>query len=53
VFFTDPVNDSVSVIIPSAKSRISITVATVISAVLGVAPSLLLNVAENFSTFIK
>jgi hypothetical protein len=25
----------------------------VISAVLGVAPSLLLNVAENFSTFIK
>jgi len=53
VFFTDPVNDSVSVIIPSIKSRISITVATVISAVLGVAPSLLLNVAENFSTFIK
>ena len=53
VFFTDPVNDSVSVIIPSVKSRISITVATVISAVLGVAPSLLLNVAENFSTFIK
>ena len=53
VFFTDPVNDSVSVIIPSVKSRISITLATVISAVLGVAPSILLNVAENFSTFIK
>jgi len=53
IFFTDPVNDSVSVIIPSVKSRISITVATVISVVLGLAPSLLLNIAENFSTFIK
>jgi NADH-quinone oxidoreductase subunit N len=53
IFFTDPVNDSVSVIIPSVKSRISITVATVISVLLGLAPSLLLNIAENFSTFIK
>jgi len=53
IFFTDPVNDSVSVIIPSVKSKISISVATVASMVLGLAPSLLLTTATNFATFIK
>ena len=53
IFFTDPVNDSVSVIIPSVKSKISISVATVASMVFGLAPSLLLNTATNFATFIK
>jgi NADH-quinone oxidoreductase subunit N len=53
VFFTDPVNDSVSVIIPSVKSKISISVATFASIIFGLAPSLLLNVAENFATFLK
>ena len=53
IFFTDPVNDSVSVIIPSVKSKISILVATVASMVFGLAPSLLLTTATNFATFIK
>lgn len=53
IFFTDPVNDSVSVIIPSIKSRIAISVATVFSVILGVFPSVLLDVADNFSTFLR
>jgi NADH-quinone oxidoreductase subunit N len=53
MFFTDPVNDSVSVIIPSVKSRISIILATVISIILGLMPSLLLNTATNYANFIK
>ena len=53
MFFTDPVNDSVSVVIPSIKSRISIIVATVISIILGVMPSLLLNAATTYANFIK
>ncbi len=53
IFFTDPANDSVSVIIPSVKSKISISVATVASMVFGLAPSLLLTTATNFATFIK
>ena len=53
IFFTDPANDSVSVIIPSVKSKISISVATVVSIVFGLTPSLLLTTATNFATFIK
>ena len=53
MFFTDPVNDSVSVVIPSVKSRISIIVATVISIILGLMPSLLLNAATSYANFIK
>ena len=53
MFFTDPINDSVSVIIPSVKSRIAIILATVISIVLGVMPSLLLNAATTYANFIK
>ena len=53
IFFTDPVNDSVSVIIPSVKSKISISVATLASMIFGLAPSLLLTTATNFATFIK
>ena len=53
MFFTDPVNDSVSVIIPSTKSRVSIIISAVISITLGIAPSLLLTTADNFANFIK
>ena len=53
IFFTDPINDSVSVVIPSVKSKISISVATLISIVLGLAPSLLLNGADNFANFLR
>jgi len=53
IFFTDPVNDSVSVVIPTVKSKLSIAVATIASIILGLAPSLLLSSATNFATFIK
>lgn len=53
IFFTDPVNDSVSVVIPSIRSRIAIFCATLISLVLGVLPSLLLNAANTFANLIK
>jgi len=53
MFFTDPVNDSVSVIIPSVKSKISITASLFISLVLGIAPSLLLTTAGNYANFIR
>ena len=53
MFFTDPANDSVSVIIPSVKTKISISASVLISIVLGIAPSLLLTTAANFANFIK
>ena len=53
MFFSDPQNDSVSIIIPTVKSRIAISTATIASAVLGIAPSLLLNSATSFANFIK
>jgi len=53
IFFTDPVNDSVSVVIPSIRSWIAISCATLISLVLGVLPSLLLNAANTFANLIK
>lgn len=53
MFFTNPVNNSVSVIIPSIKSRVSIIISAVISITLGIAPSLLLTTADNFANFIK
>lgn len=53
IFFTDPVNDSVSVVIPSIRSRIAISCATLISLVLGVLPSLLLNAANTFANLIN
>ena len=53
MFFTDPTNDSVSVVIPSVKSKISISASVLISIVLGIAPSLLLTTAANFASFIK
>jgi NADH-quinone oxidoreductase subunit N len=53
MFFSDPQNDSVSIIIPTVKSRIAISTATITSVVLGIAPSLLLNSATSFANFIK
>jgi NADH-quinone oxidoreductase subunit N len=53
MFFSDPQNDSVSIIIPTVKSRIAISTATITSGVLGIAPSLLLNSATSFANFIK
>jgi NADH-quinone oxidoreductase subunit N len=53
MFFTDPGQDSVSVVIPTVRSRIAISGAMVISVALGLAPALLLNTATTFANFIK
>jgi NADH-quinone oxidoreductase subunit N len=53
MFFSDPQNDSVSIIIPTVKSRIAISIATITSVALGIAPSLVLNTATSFANFIK
>ena len=53
IFFTDPVNNSVSVIIPSIKSKVSIVASMIISIALGIAPSLVLTTASNFPDFVK
>ncbi|CAB4689636.1 MAG: NADH-quinone oxidoreductase subunit NuoN [Actinobacteria bacterium] len=53
MFFSDPQNDSVSIIIPTVKSQIAISTATITSVALGIAPSLVLNTATSFANFIK
>ena len=53
MFFTEPGQDSVSVIIPTIRSRIAIGSAMAISVALGLAPSFLLNSATTFANFIK
>ena len=53
LFFTDPKNDSVSVVIPSFMTRAAIAVCAIATIVLGVAPSLLLDTAQTFATFIR
>ena len=53
LFFTDSKSDSVSVVIPSIMTRLAIAVCAIITIVLGVAPSLLLNTAQTFATFIR
>jgi NADH-quinone oxidoreductase subunit N len=51
LWFSEPTNDSVSVVIPSILTRIAIFVTAIATIVLGVAPSLLLNPATTVATF--
>ena len=53
LFFTDPKSDSVSVVIPSMMTRIAIGACAIVTVVLGLAPSILLNTAQSFATFIR
>ncbi|MEI6038309.1 MAG: NADH-quinone oxidoreductase subunit NuoN [Actinomycetes bacterium] len=53
LFFSDPKNSSVSVVIPSIMTRTAIAICAIVTIVLGVAPSLLLNTAQSFATFIR
>ncbi|MGI9132038.1 MAG: NADH-quinone oxidoreductase subunit NuoN [Candidatus Nanopelagicaceae bacterium] len=53
LFFADATNDSVSVIIPSLLTRISISISVIATIILGVAPSLLLNIAQNFAYYLR
>ncbi len=53
LFFADATNDSVSVIIPSLLTRISISISVIATIILGVAPSLLLNIAQDFAYYLR
>jgi len=53
LFFSDPKNSSVSVVIPSIMTRTAIAICAIVTILLGVAPSLLLNTAQTFATFIR
>jgi len=53
LFFADSTNDSVSVVIPSILTRISISICVLITIVLGIAPSLLFDIAQDFAYFLR
>ena len=53
LFFTDSNSDSVSVVIPSILTRIAIAISAIATLLLGVAPSLLLNAAQSFASFLR
>lgn len=53
LFFTDPKSDSVSVVIPSIMTRAAIAICAIVTVVLGLAPSLLLNTAQTFAAFMR
>ena len=53
LFFTDASNDSISVVIPSVLTRISISISAIFTIVLGIAPSLLFDIAQDFAYFLR
>jgi NADH-quinone oxidoreductase subunit N len=53
LFFADATNDSISVVIPSILTRISITISAVFTILLGVAPSLVFDIAQDFAYFLR
>lgn len=53
MFVAQSQNDSISIAIPSVKSRIAIGATTAATVILGLFPSLLLNLTQSFSIFIK
>ena len=53
LFFAGETNGSVSVVIPSVLTRIAISISAIATVVLGLAPSLLLDVAQNFAYFLR
>jgi NADH-quinone oxidoreductase subunit N len=53
LFFAESANDSVSVVIPSILTRISISICALITVILGIAPSLLFDIAQNFAYFLR
>ena len=53
LFFTEPTNDTVTVVIPSIMTSVAITISALVTVILGVYPSLLLNTAQSFANFLK
>ena len=53
LFFSNAESDTVSVIIPSIRTRVAIAISALVTIILGVAPSLLLNSAQTFANFLR
>lgn len=53
LFLADETNGSVSIVIPSVLTRVAISICAITTLVLGLAPTLLLNIAQNFAYFLR
>lgn len=53
LFFTEPKSDAVTVSVPSLKVSVVLAASLIVTILLGVYPSLLLNSAQTFATFIR
>ena len=53
MWFAEPTNDSVTVVIPSLLTRIAIFAAAIVTIVLGIVPSFILNSASDFAIFLR
>ncbi len=53
MFFKDPVEDGTSVVIPSLYTQITITLATIVTFVLGIYPTPLINFIQSTAQFLR
>ena len=53
LFFTEPKSDAVTVSVPSLKVKLVLAASVIVTIVLGVYPSLLLNSAQSFASFLR
>jgi NADH-quinone oxidoreductase subunit N len=53
MFFSDPLEDATSVVIPSALTRITVLFSVAVTIFLGVFPSPLLDFISNIAIFIR
>jgi len=53
LFFGEVKNDTLTVVIPSILTRLAIAICVAVTIVLGVYPSIILNSAQTFATFIR
>ena len=53
MWFAEPTNDSVTVVIPSLLTRLAIFSAAIVTIVLGIVPSFILNSASDFAIFLR
>ena len=53
LFFTEPKSDAVTVSVPSLKVSVVLAASVIVTILLGVYPSLLLNSAQTFASFIR
>jgi NADH-quinone oxidoreductase subunit N len=53
LFFTEPKSDAVTVSVPSPQVSFVVAASVIVTIVLGVYPSLLLNSAQSFASFLR